>query len=126
MTVALRRSDFVDRISSLREFEALGGNIAAGDAGGDELLVGVCRCFYDEILVGARAFALGAEEGGGGLRQGLMLGGSGVARQRVDRAVTRKQKLHPVGKLVARNGSITQTYERERRERSCYVPHPTR
>ena len=55
-----------------------------------------------------------------------MLGGSSVARQRVDRAITRKQKLHPESKLVARNGSIAQTYERERRERSCYVPHPTR
>ena len=125
--VMRRRARFDAALGELASrIEALGCNIAAGDAGSDELLVCVCGCFYDEILVGTGAFALGAEECGCGSWQRLMLGGSGVARQRVDRAVTRKQKLHPVGKLVARNGSVPQTYERERRERSCYVPHPTR
>ena len=55
-----------------------------------------------------------------------MLGGFGVARERVAGAIAGKHQLHPESKLVARNRSIAQGDKREWRERSCYVPHPTR
>ena len=86
----------------------------------------VSGCFYAEILIRPRAFAWRMEEHCSGSRQRITRGGFGITRQRIGRAVPREHKLDPKGKLIARNRSIPQSNERERRERSCYVPHPTR